>query len=142
MATSCCGWVSSRWSCARSLIGLHDLLVNQAIVPSLTNRIRWQNHRYVIRQSLGFFQNDFAGRIANRIMQTGGALRESAVQIVDAIWYVTIYTGSAIVLFAQADCLAGGAAGRVGVRVCRHCWRFSSRASSSARGWPRRRARN
>jgi ATP-binding cassette subfamily B multidrug efflux pump len=84
-------------------IGLHDLLVNQAIVPSLTNRIRWQNHRYVIRQSLGFFQNDYAGRIANRIMQTGGSLRESAVQIVDAIWYVSIYTGSAIVMFAQAD---------------------------------------
>ncbi|MDQ6646003.1 MAG: ABC transporter ATP-binding protein/permease [Pseudomonadota bacterium] len=84
-------------------MGLHDLLVNQAIVPSVTNRIRWQNHHYVIRQSLGFFQNDFAGRIANRVMQTGGALRSSAVQIVDAIWYVTIYTGSAIVLFAQAD---------------------------------------
>lgn len=82
---------------------LHDLLVNQAILPSLTNRIRWQNHRYVIRQSLGFFQNDYAGRIANRIMQTGSALRESAVQIVDAIWYVVIYTGSAIALFAQAD---------------------------------------
>jgi len=85
------------------LSSLHDLLVNQAIVPSLTNRIRWQNHRYVIRQSLGFFQNDYAGRIANRIMQTGASLRESAVQIVDALWYVTIYTGSAIVLFAQAD---------------------------------------
>jgi ATP-binding cassette subfamily B multidrug efflux pump len=85
------------------LISLHDLLVNQSIAPSLSNRIRWQNHRYVIRQSLGFFQNDYAGRIANRIMQTGASLRESAVQIVDAIWYVTIYTGSAIVLFAQAD---------------------------------------
>jgi ATP-binding cassette subfamily B multidrug efflux pump len=85
------------------LSSLHDLLVNQAIVPSLTNRIRWQNHRYVIRQSLGFFQNDYAGRIANRIMQTGASLRESAVQIVDALWYVTIYTGSAIVLFAKAD---------------------------------------
>ena len=89
---------------ARPVLGsLHDLLVNQAIVPSLTNRIRWQNHRYVIRQSLGFFQNDYAGRIANRIMQTGASLRESAVQIVDALWYVTIYTGSAIVLFARAD---------------------------------------
>ncbi|MGN6280614.1 ABC transporter ATP-binding protein [Frateuria sp.] len=82
---------------------LHDLLVNQAIVPNVTARIRWQNHRYVIRQSLSFFQNDFAGRIANRIMQTGSSLRESAVQIVDAIWYVAIYTGSAIVMFAQAD---------------------------------------
>ncbi|MEV8519663.1 ABC transporter ATP-binding protein [Dyella marensis] len=85
------------------LILLHDLLVNQAIVPNLTSRIRWQNHRYVIRQSLGFFQNDYAGRIANRIMQTAGSLRESAVQIVDAIWYVTIYTGSALVMFAHAD---------------------------------------
>ncbi|WP_049623952.1 ABC transporter ATP-binding protein [Frateuria defendens] len=85
------------------LNGLHDLLVNQAIVPNFTNRIRWQNHRYVIRQSLGFFQNDYAGRIANRIMQTASSLRESAVQIVDAIWYVVIYTGSAIVMFASAD---------------------------------------
>ncbi|AND67966.1 multidrug ABC transporter ATP-binding protein [Dyella thiooxydans] len=85
------------------LSGLHDLLVNQAVIPGLTGRIRWQNHRYVIRQSLGFFQNDFAGRIANRIMQTGASLRESAVQIVDAIWYVVVYTGSAIFLFAQAD---------------------------------------
>ena len=85
------------------LIGLHDLLVNQTILPNLTNRIRWQNHRYVMRQSLGFFQNDYAGRIANRIMQTGASLRESAVQIVDAIWYVAIYTGSALVMFAQAD---------------------------------------
>ncbi|MGN6227676.1 MAG: ABC transporter ATP-binding protein [Dyella sp.] len=85
------------------LSALHDLLVNQAIVPGLTGRIRWQNHRYVIRQSLGFFQNDFAGRIANRIMQTGASLRESAVQIVDAIWYVVVYTGSAIFLFAEAD---------------------------------------
>ncbi|HEV2540037.1 MAG TPA: ABC transporter ATP-binding protein [Frateuria sp.] len=82
---------------------LHDLLVNQAIVPHVTSRIRWQNHRYVIRQSLAFFQNDFAGRIAQRIMQTGASLRESAVQIVDAIWYVAIYTGSAIVMFAKAD---------------------------------------
>jgi len=85
------------------LTGLHDLLVNQAIAPNLTNRIRWQNHRYVMRQSLGFFQNDYAGRIANRIMQTSASLRESAVQIIDAIWYVAIYTGSAIVLFARAD---------------------------------------
>jgi ATP-binding cassette subfamily B multidrug efflux pump len=85
------------------LIGLHDLLVNQTILPNLTNRIRWQNHRYVMRQSLGFFQNDYAGRIANRIMQTGASLRESAVQIVDAIWYVAIYTGSALIMFAQAD---------------------------------------
>src|SRR5690242_5644039 len=97
-------WMAFVALVARPLFNaMHDLLVNQAIVPNVTARIRWQNHRYVIRQSLSFFQNDFAGRIANRIMQTGSSLRESAVQIVDAIWYVAIYTGSAIVMFARAD---------------------------------------
>ena len=83
--------------------GLHDMLVHQSINPSMTNLIRWQNHRYVLKQSLGFFQNDFAGRIAQRIMQTGNSLRDSAVQVVDAIWHVVIYTVSALVLFAEAD---------------------------------------
>ncbi|WP_448682090.1 ABC transporter ATP-binding protein [Pseudomonas nicosulfuronedens] len=83
--------------------GLHDMLVHQSINPSMTNLIRWQNHRYVLKQSLGFFQNDFAGRIAQRIMQTGNSLRDSAVQVVDAIWHVLIYTVSALVLFAEAD---------------------------------------
>ncbi|AYF87731.1 ABC transporter ATP-binding protein [Pseudomonas sp. JS3066] len=82
---------------------LHDLLVHQSITPGLTNLIRWQNHRYVLKQSLGFFQNDFAGRIAQRIMQTGNSLRDSAVQAVDALWHVLIYAISSLVLFAEAD---------------------------------------
>ena len=51
--------------------GLHDLLVHQTLNPGMTSMIRWQNHSYVLKQSLNFFQNDFAGRIAQRIMQTG-----------------------------------------------------------------------
>lgn len=82
---------------------LHLLLVHQTVEPSLTNLIRWQTHRYMLRQSLGFFQNDFAGRLANRIIQTGPALREAVVNLIDGIWYVTIYTTSALVLFAEAD---------------------------------------
>jgi ATP-binding cassette subfamily B multidrug efflux pump len=85
------------------LIALSDLLMHQAVTPGLTARIRWQQHRHVVRQSLAFFQGDYAGRIANRIMQTGASLRESAVQIVDALWYVAVYTGSALFLFVQAD---------------------------------------
>ncbi|TCV95593.1 ABC transporter ATP-binding protein [Biostraticola tofi] len=83
--------------------GLHDLLVHQTISPGMTSLIRWQNHNYVLRQSLNFFQNDFAGRIAQRIMQTGNSLRDSAVQAVDALWHVIIYAVSALVLFAEAD---------------------------------------
>ncbi|MEO6680771.1 MAG: ABC transporter ATP-binding protein, partial [Pseudomonas sp.] len=84
-------------------VGLHDLLVHQTLSPGMTSLIRWQNHSYVLKQSLNFFQNDFAGRIAQRIMQTGNALRDSAVQAVDALWHVLIYAISALVLFAEAD---------------------------------------
>ncbi|WP_313047749.1 ABC transporter ATP-binding protein [Pseudomonas soli] len=83
--------------------GLHDLLVHQTISPGMTSLIRWQNHTYVLKQSLNFFQSDFAGRIAQRIMQTGNSLRDSAVQAVDALWHVLIYAISALVLFAEAD---------------------------------------
>ncbi|MCM5551250.1 ABC transporter ATP-binding protein/permease, partial [Xanthomonas hortorum pv. pelargonii] len=97
-------WMALITLVARPLFtGLHNLLVNQAIVPGLSNRSRWLMHNYVVRQSLGFFHNDFAGRIANRVMQTGTSLRESAVQMVDALWYIVVYTGSALWLFSQAD---------------------------------------
>src|SRR5690606_15390186 len=85
------------------VFGLHNLLTHQAINPGLTNLIRWQNHRYVLKQSLNFFQNDFAGRIAQRVMQTGPSLRDSAMQVIDALWHVVVYAGSALYLFAAAD---------------------------------------
>jgi ATP-binding cassette subfamily B multidrug efflux pump len=84
---------------------IHDLVKNQMISPSVTTRIRWQTNSYVLRQSLGFFQNDFAGRIATRIMQTGPALRESVVQAVDAIWYMAVHVAGALFIFWEADAL-------------------------------------
>lgn len=84
-------------------IALHDMLVHQSINPGMTGMIQWQQHNYVLRQSLNFFHNDFAGRIAQRITQTGNALRDSAVQLVDAIWHVAIYAITSLVLFAEAD---------------------------------------
>ncbi len=82
---------------------IHDLLVQQSLAPSFTNLVRWQTHRYVLRQTVGFFTNDFAGRIASKIIQTGPALRESVVQVCDALWFVTIYSISSLVLFGQLD---------------------------------------
>jgi len=82
---------------------LHDLLVQQSLAPSFTNLVRWQTHRYVLRQTVGFFTNDFAGRIASKIIQTGPALRESVVQVCDALWFVTIYSISSLVLFSHLN---------------------------------------
>jgi ATP-binding cassette subfamily B multidrug efflux pump len=81
----------------------HNIIVNQIINPSFTNLIRWQNHWHVVRQSWTFFQNDFAGRIANRVMQTGPALRESLVMAFDAAWYIIVYGGSALILLGSLN---------------------------------------
>ena len=89
---------------ARPLAGLaHDLLTQQAVAPGMTNLIRWQTHRFVLRQSVNYFANDFAGRIASNIVQTGASLRDSVVQIIDALWFVTVFAFSTLVIFAQAD---------------------------------------
>jgi ATP-binding cassette, subfamily B, multidrug efflux pump len=81
----------------------HVVLINQIVNPALSNMIRWQNHWHVVRQSWTFFQNDFAGRISNRVMQTGPSLRESVVMAFDAAWYIVVYGSSALVLLASVD---------------------------------------
>ena len=85
------------------------MLTNQAINPGFTNLVRWQNHWHVVRQSWSFFQNDFAGRIANRVMQTGPSLRESVVSGINAVWYILVYGTIALGLLARARCAARGA---------------------------------
>src|SRR5712692_5421781 len=79
------------------------IVVNQMLVPGLTNLVRWQSHWHVVRQGWTFFQNDFAGRIAARVMQTGPALRESVVLSIIGIWYILVYGSTAITLLAAAD---------------------------------------
>jgi ATP-binding cassette subfamily B multidrug efflux pump len=79
------------------------LVTNQAIAGPFTNLIRWQSHWHVVRQSWAFFQNDFAGRISNRVMQTGPALRESLVASVTAVWYIVVYGTTAVFMTAAAD---------------------------------------
>lgn len=80
-----------------------NLISNNAINVNVSNMIRWQNHWHVARQSWAFFQNDFAGRIANRVMQTGPAIRESLVALITGVWYILVYGTSALILLATAD---------------------------------------
>ena len=88
----------------RPLVLLADIAIRQnALIPGVTSMIRWQSHWHVVRQNWSFFQNDFAGRIANRVMQTANALRESVMSAIRAVWYIAVYGVSAFVLMAVAD---------------------------------------
>ena len=86
--------------------GLHVvnvLIMNNTILPNYGTLFRWRAHRHVLRQSVGWFENDFAGRIANRIMQTPPAAGEAVFQVFDAITFSLAYLLGAWVLLAQAD---------------------------------------
>jgi ATP-binding cassette subfamily B multidrug efflux pump len=89
---------------ARPLAILIDVSIrHNALVPGATSLIRWQSHWHVVRQSWPFFQNDFAGRIANRVMQTASSLRESAMSSIRAVWYIGVYGATAFGLMMAAD---------------------------------------
>ncbi len=85
------------------LQALDVALLNNAIMPNFGTLIRWRAHRQVLRQSVGWFENDFAGRIANRIMQTPPAAGEVVFQAFDAISFSLAYLIGAAILLTAAD---------------------------------------
>ena len=82
-------------------IWLHEVTSNQLVVPQATNQVRWRTHLYTLGHSLSYFQADFAGRLANRVVQVGPAVRELAVVFIDTLLYVAIYAVTAIGLFSS-----------------------------------------
>jgi ATP-binding cassette subfamily B multidrug efflux pump len=82
---------------------LRYLVNNQALAAPFTGLVRWQAHWHVVRQSWAFFQNDFAGRISNRVMQTAPSVRSTLTATISAVWYILVYGVSAIALTASAE---------------------------------------
>ncbi len=83
--------------------GLDVALLNNVILPNFGTLIRWRAHGHVLRQSIGWFEDDFAGRIANRVTQTPPAAGEAVFQVFDAITFSLAYAVGAFVLLADAD---------------------------------------
>ncbi|HUC52174.1 MAG TPA: ABC transporter ATP-binding protein [Xanthobacteraceae bacterium] len=82
---------------------LRYLINNQALAAPFTGLVRWQAHWHVVRQSWAFFQNDFAGRISNRVMQTAPSVRSTLTATITAVWYIIVYAASALTLTAAAQ---------------------------------------
>lgn len=87
---------------ALPLIGLALALVNhQAILGNYPMRIRWKAHRYLLRQSFGFYQDEFAGRVATKVMQTALGVREAIIKMADVLVYVGVYFVGSLLLVAS-----------------------------------------
>lgn len=85
------------------MVLLHSLLSFQVLMGNYPMRIRWMVHRYLLRQSLAFYQDEFAGRIATKLMQTSLAVRECVIKLIDVLNYVSIYFIGTLVILALAD---------------------------------------
>ncbi|OBQ92369.1 MAG: ABC transporter ATP-binding protein [Mesorhizobium sp.] len=84
-------------------VWLHSLLNQQTLMGNYPMRIRWQVHRYLLKQSMAFYQDEFAGRIATKLMQTALAVRECVIKLIDVLNYVVVYFLSMLFIVGSAD---------------------------------------
>jgi len=85
------------------IVFLHSALVHQALLGNFPMSIRWLAHRYLLKQSMTFYQNEFAGRIATKVMQTALSVRESVMKLLDVLMYVVVYFVTMVAVMAAAD---------------------------------------
>ncbi|MFP6748768.1 MAG: ABC transporter ATP-binding protein [Alphaproteobacteria bacterium] len=81
----------------------YEAVSHQGLLGNFAMRTRWQAHRYLLRQSMEFYQDDFAGRVAAKMMQTALAVRDIVMKLTEVLLYVVVYFTAAVVLFASSD---------------------------------------
>ena len=82
---------------------ISESISHQGLRGNYAMRIRWTAHRYVLRQSMDFFHNDFAGRIATKVMQTALGVRDAVMKFTEVMVYVSVYFTGALLLVATSD---------------------------------------
>jgi ATP-binding cassette subfamily B multidrug efflux pump len=82
---------------------LQSLIIHQTLMGNFPMAVRWMAHRYLLSQSYSFFQNEFSGRIATKVMQTAIAVRESVMKVLDVMLFVAVYMVTTVLLVASSD---------------------------------------
>jgi len=90
-----------------AVVILTALLEEQAVVPSFFNLVRWQAHNQVMRQGLGYFHDDFSGRISAKVWQAGQSAGEFMITLLQTIWYIVVYALTTLTLVTQLDLRLG-----------------------------------
>jgi ATP-binding cassette subfamily B multidrug efflux pump len=82
---------------------LHTMISHQSLLGNYPMAIRWLSHSYLLRQSMSFFQDDYAGRVATKVMQTSLSIREAVLKLLDVFVYVLVYFLSMLGLVFQTN---------------------------------------
>ncbi len=91
-------------TCVNAVITLTEEL---SIIPGFYQLVRWQGHQRVMKQSLSYFQNDLAGRLSQKVMQSGFSAGELMSNLLQVVWYITVYAVTALVLVSELDIRLG-----------------------------------
>ena len=86
-----------------AMVFAQSLFNQQSLMGNFPMRIRWMVHRYLLKQSMTFYQDEFAGRVATKLMQTALAIRECIVKLVDVLNYVVVYFLGMLVIIGSSD---------------------------------------
>ncbi len=87
------------------LVALQTLLKHQTLAANFPMRLRWNFHRLMLGQSMSFFQDEFAGRIATKVMQTSLAVRDTVLIVTDILVFVIIYFITMVTVVGSFDLL-------------------------------------
>jgi ATP-binding cassette subfamily B multidrug efflux pump len=85
------------------VVALQTLLKHQTLAANFPMRLRWNFHRLLLRQSMGFYQDEFAGRIATKVMQTALAVRDTWLTVADILVFITIYFVTMVAVVGSFD---------------------------------------
>ena len=133
-AARCCCWPAC-WPAASLLVALQSLLKQQTLAGNFPMRLRWNFHRLMLAQSMGFYQDEFAGRIATKVMQTALAVRDTVMIVTDILVFVVIYFVTMVAVVGGFDAWMLAALPRLAGAVRRGA------VSTSCRAWARWRRR-
>ncbi|SMY07168.1 ABC transporter ATP-binding protein [Flavimaricola marinus] len=84
-------------------VGLNAMILFAGISTNMLPQVRWRAHRHLLGQAVGFFQNDFAGRLSNRVLNTGVAVEDSAFLAFEAFWQAAIFAVFTLILLTGMD---------------------------------------
>ncbi len=117
-------------TCVNAVITLTEEL---AIIPGFYQLVRWQGHQRVMKQSLSYFQDDLAGRLSQKVMQSGFSAGELMSNLLQVVWYILVYAVTALVLVSELDMRLGALVALWLLCFTLIAWRFLPRVRVAAK---------
>ena len=97
------GWIAAALAFSILVVALQTTIKHQTLAVNLPMRLRWNFHRLLLGQSMAFYQDEFAGRITTKVMQTAVAVRDTVFVLADVLVAMAMYVATVIVLAGVFD---------------------------------------